>query len=130
MIVNAKDKKVSDLASALPDVSGGVSMLLQPIKIGLVTTQQVSGLTQETVEWLRTQATLQPYTAEQLAIRAEGERSWQWFTLHTLTDIELNTDDRIIFKHTRYRVMEKLDYEDYGYREFHVIQDYKPVPTV
>ena len=130
MIVNAKDRKISDISSALPDVSGGVSMLLQPVKIGLVTTKQVSGMTNEYVEWLRTQASMQPYTAEQLAIRAEGERSWQWFTLHTLTDIELNTDDKIIFKHVRYRIMEKLDYSDYGYREFHAIQDYSRESTI
>jgi hypothetical protein len=130
MIVNAKDKKISDLASALPDVSGGVSMLLQPVKIGIVTKTQVSGLTEEETEWTRTQASLQPYTAEQLAILELGQRSWIWFTLHTLTDLVLNTDDRIYFKHGKYRVMEKLDYSDYGYFEYHVIQDYITAPIV
>jgi hypothetical protein len=123
-ISSAKDRKMSMVPTGLPDVSGAVQSFLQPAVIGVVTKKQVSGYTQEDVEWIYTQAVRQAFTAQQLLIRPEGERSWKWFTLHTLPEVCLHTDDLIIIHNVRMRIMEVLGYGEYGFNEYHAIEDY------
>lgn len=123
-MINASDRKISELNS-LPDVSGSLELLLQPVKIGCVTKKQVSGYTQESIEYIRTKAVRQAFTAQQLILRPEGERAWRWYTIHMLPDIVLKTDDVIILHGLRMRIMEKLDYLEYGFAEYHAIEDFK-----
>lgn len=66
----------------------------------------------------------QPFTAQQLMIKPEGERAWKWFTVHALVVLPLKPDDVVSYKGQQYRVKEKLDYMEYGYMEYHLIQDY------
>jgi hypothetical protein len=122
-MINASKRKLSDLP-ALPDVSGSISMFLQKITLGIVTKKQVSGLTQEKIEYICTQAVRQAFSAQQLVLRPEGERAWKWYTIHMLADYILKTDDIIILHGMRMRIMEKLDYKEYGYIEYHAIEDY------
>jgi hypothetical protein len=122
-MINAKDKTLRQ-STSLPDVRGSVDLLLQPIKLGVVTKKQVSGLTVETTEWTWTKAVRQAYSAEQLVILPEGQRSWKWYTIHALPDLVLNNDDIIVMHSMRMRVMEKLDYQEYGFVEYHAIEDY------
>jgi hypothetical protein len=125
MIVNAKDKKISE-CSDLPDVSDAVMKYLRPVSIGIVTTSNLGGLPNPVPTWFRTQASCQPFTAEQLEIKPEGQRSWKWSTIHTLTDMKLNNNDQIIFDGVKYKVMAKLDYSRFGYYEYHCIEGYIP----
>jgi hypothetical protein len=46
-IVNAKDKKLSDLASSVPDVLAAVQELLQPTIAIIIEKQQIAGHTRE-----------------------------------------------------------------------------------
>ena len=122
-MINAKDKTLRQ-STSLPDVQGSVDMLLQPIKLGVVTKNQVNGLTVEETEWTWTKAVRQAYSAEQLIILPEGQRSWKWYTIHALPDLVLKTDDIIVMHGMRMRVMERLDYLEYGFVEYHAIEDY------
>jgi hypothetical protein len=121
---NGRDVKLSEQGFGLPDVGGSVNMFMQPVQIGIVTKNQVDGLISEDTEWKKTMAVRQPFTSEQLIIRPEGERSWQWYTLHMTLDVVLSTDDIFLMYGLRMRVMEKLDYTEYGYIEYHCIEDY------
>jgi hypothetical protein len=123
MIVNAKDKKINE-TSDLPDVSDSVMRYLRPVLIGVVNVQNLNGLPNPVTSWVRTRGCCQPFTAEQLEIKPEGQRSWKWSTLHTLTDLVLNNNDRIVFDGVKYKVMAKLDYSRYGYYEYHCIEGY------
>ena len=125
MIQNAKDKKI-DCLPALPDVSGSVELFLQPMKIGIVQKAQVHGLTQETIIYVPTKAVRQAFSAQQLMIRPEAERAWRWYTLHATPDLVLKPDDIAIVQGLRMRVMEKFDYLEYGYVQYHVVEDYAP----
>lgn len=124
MIKNARHQKIDDVPLGLPDVSGAVQSFLQPARLGIVHKAQVSGYTQETVSWIRTQLVRQAFTPEQLALKPEGERSWKWYTLHTLPDICLKTDDIIMLHGLRMRIMEISGYAEYGFNEYHAIEDY------
>lgn len=124
-ILNAKDRKLEDLGSGLPDVGYSVMQFLQTVKIGIIEKQQINGYTQEIINYIKTQAARQPLSAQELAIKAEGERSWKWEKIHTTPEVKLSTDDRIVFKGIPYRVMEKFDYTEYGFLEYHVVEDFR-----
>ena len=66
----------------------------------------------------------QPMGAQKLMMKPEGQRDWKWFTCHSDTSLELKPDDKISYKSAEYRVMEKLDYTEYGYYEYHIVEGY------
>jgi hypothetical protein len=128
-IVNARDKKMSDVPTGLPDLSGAVQLFLQPAKLGLITKKQVDGYTQETINWVCTQVVRQAFTAQQLVLKPEGERAWKWYTLHTVADICLKVDDLIMLHGLRMRIMAKSDEAEYGFNEYQAIDDFTRVVT-
>jgi len=124
MIKNARDIKIKDSLD-LPDVSAAVMQFLQPVKIGIIQKQQINGLTQEIPCYVDTQATKQPFSAQQLEIKPEGQRGWRWFTLHALTNLDLKLDDVIILGELSYRVMQKYDYAEYGYYQYEIAEGFQ-----
>ena len=124
-MINAKNRNM-DQSNALPDVSGAISLFLQPVKLGLIRKKQVSGYTEETITWIQTKAVRQSFTAQQLLLHPEGERAWKWYTIHMLPDYQLKPDDLIVLHGMRMRVMEKLDYQEYGFIEYHAVEDFLP----
>lgn len=126
MISNAKDKTISQLnaQSALPQMGEVLLSWFQNMTFDLVTKALDEYDLKETTESINTRGVRQPFTAQQLSIKPEGQRAWKWETLHCLPDVKLNPDDIVIFNTVKYRVMSKLDYTEYGYLEYHIVQDY------
>ena len=123
MIKNAKDKKVYELDNALPDMSEAVMDFLQPIVLKKINKQQVNGYTQEIEIPIQTSAVVIPMSGD-MAIKMEGERTWRWSTMYCLSDLIFATDDVILYRHTRYRIMHRMDYSQYGYVSYEMIEDY------
>lgn len=119
----ASKKRLSDLTD-LPDVSSGVMLFFQKLKVDIVRKEQVAGYTQEKTICRHTYGVRQPFTAQQLQIKPEGERTWIWHKLHCLPDLVLHVDDKITIRGSVYRVMTSTDYREYGYLEYDIIQDY------
>ena len=67
----------------------------------------------------------QPYTAQQLQMRPQGQRNWKWFTVHAEIGLRLSPDEIVEYLGERFRVMDVLDYKLYGYMEYHLLQDYQ-----
>ena len=126
MIQNGKDLPLGLASSGLPDVSGAVDMLLQPVSIGVVQKRQVDGYTQEVTTYFDTKACRQPFSPRKLEVLPEGERSWRWETLWTLPNLVLKPDDVIYYRGIRYRVMSRLNWSEYGFYEFNILEDYVP----
>ena len=123
MIKNAKDQKVYELDNALPDMSEAVMDFLQPVVLKKINKQQVNGYTQEIEIPIQTSAVVIPMSTE-MSIKMEGERTWRWSTMYCLADLIFATDDVIIYRHSRYRIMHKMDYAQYGYVSYEMIEDY------
>ena len=49
-----------------------------------------------------------PMSAQKVALKPEGQRTWRWWTL--ITSQELSMDDVVINKEVEYRVFGKEDY--------------------
>ena len=68
----------------------------------------------------------QPLRTEQLQLKPEGQRSWQWIQLHVKSnvDLALETADKVIFRNELFKVIEKKDYTLNGYIEYQLCKDY------
>lgn len=123
MINCAKDKSL-DQSAGLPDVSEVVASLLQKAKVGVVQSEQIDGMTQDIPIWKDAMVSIQPMP-ESLVVSKEGDRSWRWFTVHSLPDLILETKDIFVLFGTSYQVKDKKDWSQYGYVVYHVIEHYK-----
>ena len=97
----------------------------QNLTFDLITKTLVDYETKETKRTISTQGVRQPMSAQQLAIKPEGQRAWRWETIHCLPDVVLKVDDRVIFNGVEYRVMQKWSWPEYGYVQYEICQDYK-----
>jgi hypothetical protein len=124
-IKNAKDMKLSETFSNLPDMSGPVSSFPQPLQWGKMIKTLVNGYVQEIVEWTSIQAVVQPLKAEALEMKPEGERAWKWYELYTLANVLMSTDDVVILHGIQYRIMDRSNLSEYGYMKYEVQEDYQ-----
>lgn len=125
-IVNAKDKSLTDNPSNLPNVSDALLQLFQPIKFTKVTKSLLNYSVTEVETSYDMMGVRQPLSAQKLAMKPEGQRQWQWEMIHAFPDLILIPDEIIVFNTVRYRVMEKFDWKEYGYVEYHIQRSFLP----
>lgn len=128
MIRNAKDTPLSESALGLPDVSTVVESFMQPVTMSIIYKENSGGYIQEREVKIPTKAARFP-AKENLAIRADGQTSWKWWTILLPAPCRANTDDVFVMRGVRYRVMEKNDWSDNGYVELNCIEDINPSVT-
>ena len=124
-LINAMDKPLFEASSNLPDVSAAVMGLLYPVIFEKIQTTLVDGRAQKVPIKIKTQASVQPFTAQMLKIKPEGQRNWSWFTIHALEDLILENNDRIKIDGVRYKIMEKSNWVRNHYVEYNAILDYQ-----
>jgi hypothetical protein len=129
-IVSAKDTLLSQNPGTLPDVSGALLNWFQPLTFRRITKSTIGFQVVETFEDVFTEGIIQPFTAQQLQIKPEGQRAWKWFTIHAAPGCPLEPDDVITVVNvkdgnTSYRVMSKRNFSAYGYLQYEVVEDYE-----
>lgn len=123
-IIGAGTRDILEGATTLPNMRSALVGWNRPIVFELVTTTIVAGLSSETRRSISTTGTLQPMKARHIALKAEGQRAWRWWTLHTVSDIALKVNDRVISKGVPYRVMGSSNWEDQGFFKYELVEDY------
>lgn len=102
------------------------------VEITLIVIKQkiVDGFTKLIEMPVSFQGTVQPLSPEAIALKPDGQRSWQWLQIHCFSgQLNLVTNDRIIFNGKKYKIMAELDYSLNNYIEYHAIQDYENAKT-
>lgn len=123
IITNASSLPIT--ASGTPNVQGALDNWFSLLTIGKITKSVVNYQLSEVVTDYEVQAVLQPWTTKQLQIKEEGQRAWERQTLHVKgTDLEFCLDDRALVKGKRYRIIQKFEWQNYGYIEYQLIEDY------
>lgn len=124
MIFNASDVLLTANPGSLPNLSDAIMDWFQPMTFTVLTKTVVDHRVLETGTPVDTQGVRQPFSPQMLLMKPEGQRNWLWETFHCLPGIALKPDDVAVFNTVRYRVMQKLDWTEYGFLEFHLVQDY------
>lgn len=112
--------------SGMPKMRAAFSGWLQNVKLRLITQTVVDGLVTEGVEDIYFKGTVQPLSSQELNLKPEGERAWEWLQIHCMVGaVSLSPDDRIIYNDVTYKVMAKKDYSLNNYIEYHLVKDYE-----
>ncbi|MBO7696248.1 MAG: hypothetical protein J6T10_26730 [Methanobrevibacter sp.] len=97
-----------------------------PLTLKRIKQSIIDGDSVKTEEIINFQGVFQPLRDDQLQFKPEGQRSWSWYWIHAKAGtLNLQTQDKIEFQGTRYKVMSVKDYSLYGYIEYQVILDYE-----
>ena len=86
----------------------------------------MQGLVTETTATVTFKGVIQPLDKEAIALKPEGERSWEWLQIHAIAgSLNLKTNDKIQFNANKYKIMALLDYSASGFIEYHAVRDYE-----
>ncbi len=123
-IQNGNARNLTEISGDLPQMTDTLNgwQLIQGF--ARVTKLLVEGRVQETETTISFQGVIQNLRSRDLLIKTEGQRDFNWKMLHTKTDVEFNVDDIVNYNNIRYRIMMKKNWVEYGYYEYHLMQDY------
>lgn len=124
MIFNASSRPLSKNPGTLPDVSDALLNYFQKMVFTRITKQIINFKNVEVPIDTDFLGVWQPFTDQQLQMKSEGQRKWKWFLLHADPSLSLKPDEVVNYQNVQYRVMAKKDYTNYGYIEYHLINDY------
>ena len=70
--------------------------------------------------------TIQPLSPKMIQLKPEAQRAFEWLQIHcTSGPLNLNTNDRIVYNGSRFKIMADNDYSLNGYIEYHLVKDYQ-----
>lgn len=121
-IVNGNTKTISECGGSLPNLSDALTGWYQPMTVEVITKSVVDFQLSESAVTKTIKAVRQPFSSKQLILKPEGQRAWSWETMHTTE--EFSVDDIFVYKGIRYRVMQKWNWTEYGYFEYHIVQGF------
>lgn len=111
--------------SGMPNMSTTLNGWMKPFTLIIITQTNIDGIPTDGERSVTYRGTVQPLNPEQVNIKPEGQRSWEWLQIHVqLSDNPLANDDRIIYNGKKFKVMARKDYTLNGYIEYHVVKDY------
>ena len=123
-VVSANSVLLTQNPGTLPDMNDSIKEWFQPMTFEVLTKTVVNFQVVETPSTTSFQGIWQPFSPKELKILPQGERDWSWFKLHADPSLALNPDDVVQYQSVQYRVMSKLDYTNYGFIEYSLVQDY------
>ncbi len=107
-------------------MSAAFSGWTQKLTLNKITQTIADGLVQDIKSTLTVSGTWQPLSPEEIALKPDGQRSWEWFDLHIEgASILFATNDRVIYAGKTYKIMAVKDYTLNNYSEYHLILDYQ-----
>ena len=127
MINNARDKKINEICTNLPNMSSTIISWFQNLNF-----EYISRYIDDNGIWhnneptvINTMGVVQPPRPDELKILPEGTWNWEWEVLHCLPDLILKNDDYITYNDNKYKVMQVLPWQKYGYRKYVLLEAFK-----
>jgi len=111
--------------SKFPQIKYAFKNWQQNITLVKITQSIINYKNVEEEQVLSFKGVIQPLQAEQLKIKPEGQRDWQWLMIHTNKEIALNVNDRIKYKNQEFKVMAKKNYSLNDYFYYEVVEAYE-----
>lgn len=132
MLNFSKNKSINSLIkSSQPQMNSTLQGWQNKITLIKITQDVIDGDLQTTETQITFQGVIQPLSAEQLALRPEGQRSFEHLWIHAVaSQLNLETADKIKFKNKRYKIIEKKDYGLNSFVEYMLIRDYEDTEVI
>ena len=116
--------------TGLPNMAQTIQGWFQPVEFEVITRSLAddgNGVdwVSETVTLIKTQGVVRPPSDKDLKILPEGTWAWEWLQIHCLPNVELNTNQLVIYKEKRYKVMAKKDWTEYGYIRYTLLEAFQ-----
>lgn len=122
-----RNKTISSLIrSGMPQMDSTLTGWEVPLTLIKLTQSTDEGdlVTSETQ--ISFQGVWQPLKSEELQLKPEGQRSWEWIWIHAKSSsLNLETADKVLFNNRKYKVMQKKDYGLNSFVEYQLIRDYE-----
>lgn len=114
------------ISKQLPRAVLGINMWGQSSTAKAITqVVDASGNVIDQTSYFKFDGVIQPLKPEEIKLKEEGQWSWDWYWFHTLSNVQLKTNDRVEYKNTEYKIMAVKDYSDYGHIEYHCVKDWQ-----
>lgn len=114
------------LTGGMPIMSAAFAGWMKSVTLKVITQTISAGLVTDEETDYTFIGTIQPLSPEQIQLKPEAQRSFQWLQIHCKTGAEpLKTNDRIEYNGKKYKIMANLDYMINGFIEYHAIEDYE-----
>ncbi len=115
--------------NGLPQLDIALDGVVYPLTAVRICKSLVDGFLQEIETKTETKGVIQPLSAQEVAIKPEGQRTWKWMDLYCHTDLLMNPDDIVAIDGVRYRVMAVYEYRHYGFMHYELAQNYEEANT-
>lgn len=113
------------LASGMPQVADTFTGWEVPLTLVKITQSIVEGDVVTTETPINFMGVIQPLRMEDLLTKPDGQRSWNYYWIHTKSELPFQTADKIVFKDVRYKITAIKDYGLNGFKELEVILDFQ-----
>lgn len=124
MILNAKDVSLTSNPGTLPNMQAALLDYFQAMTFTVITKAVVDHESVETRTQTSTRGVWQPLSPQKVMMKPEGQRHWKWQQIHAVPDLVLEVDSVIEKNGEKFRIMDRLDYREYGYVEYHAQGDF------
>lgn len=118
------DRDVTDVATNVPNVSADIRGWFRALQLIYVETTIVDMEAKRVERIFDCMGVIQPFVPSQLKLKPEGERSWKWNLLHTGPEVDLKPGEDFLIRGSRFRVMGKAPWSDYGTNIYELVEDY------
>lgn len=128
-IANGCNVPVNVQTGTIPNMGGALLDYMQQMTFTRITKSIVAFREVETSENINFWGVVQPLSGRQLEMKPEGQRKWNWISVHAQNDannavIDLAPDEIIIYLGIQYRVMSAKDYSNFSYSYYELVEDY------
>ncbi len=124
MIQNAGNNSLAQSFNNLPNLSNPITKWFLPTNFIRITKSVVDFEVVEVETSETFQGVVQNLDSKQLQVKPEAQRAWGWKMIHALPSLILLNDDKIKYDGVKYRVMNIKGFKEYGYIEYHIVEDY------
>lgn len=124
MIKNAKDVSLDSNPGTLPNVQAAMLNWFQKVTFILIEKSVVNSQLVEVETPIIFQGVVESISGQDLLMKPEGQRQWNWQNVWAYPDLVLSIDDILSYQGIRYRVMKKNDWAAYGYLQYDLVEDY------
>lgn len=123
-IHNASDVKLNQQPGTLPNMSDTVANWFQLVIMERIVKTIVNFQVVEITTPMQFQGVVMTDPKRTLKMTPEGQRRWKVKTLYCWPTLQLSPDDVVIYESTQYRIGASLDFKQYGYMAYEMIEDY------